>query len=50
MKLLLFPSFIAATLYAVQHWEWAFYLTAWAFATGVIYTLYRSAYHYLFDP
>ena len=46
MKLLLFPSSVIFTLYAVNRWEWAFYLVLFLFVTGAAYAIYQSTYNY----
>jgi hypothetical protein len=50
MKLLLFPASVATAIYAMQNWEWAFYLALWAFLTGMFYMLFYAIYRCLFEP
>ena len=49
MKILTFASSVAATLYAVQHWDLAFWLLAYLVAAGAISIIFLSLYRHLFE-
>ena len=50
MKLLAFPTTIAAALCAVQNWEWALYLVLWIIGTTAVFMIFKAIHHYLFEP